>query len=45
MLAKDARKRMHISKSRMSELIKTMKNGIEVRPYHLNKNWKVLVLK
>ena len=45
MLAKDARKKMHLIKPRFSELLATMKNDIEVRPYNLKKNQKVLVLK
>ena len=45
MLAKDARQKMHLIKPRFSELLATMKNEVEVRPYHLNKNQKVLVLK
>jgi hypothetical protein len=45
MLAKDARKLMHLNKPRFSELLSKMKTDIEVRPYHLNRNWKVLSLK
>jgi len=45
MLTKEARKKMHLSKSRFSELLVTMKEEIEARPYHLNKNWKVISLK
>ena len=45
MLRSHARKKMHLSESRFSELLATMEVYIEVRPYHLNKNWKVLVLK
>ena len=45
MLAKDARQKMHLIKPRFSELLATMKNEVEVRPYHLKKNQKVLVLK
>jgi hypothetical protein len=45
MLRYEARKKMHISESRISELLVTMSDYIEVRPYHLNKNQKVLVLK
>jgi uncharacterized membrane protein len=45
MLAKEARQKMHLSKSLFSQLLATIKNDIEVRPYHLNKNWKVLVLR
>jgi hypothetical protein len=45
MLAKDARQKMHLIKPRFSELLATMKDDIEIRPYHLKKNQKVLVLK
>lgn len=45
MLRSHARKKMHLSESRFSELLATMEDYIEARPYHLNKNWKVLVLK
>jgi hypothetical protein len=45
MLRSQARKKMRLSESRFSELLATMEDYIEVRPYHLNKNWKVLVLK
>ena len=45
MLAKDARQKMHLSRSRFSELLTTMKNKIEVKPYHLSKRQNVLVLK
>jgi hypothetical protein len=45
MLAKDARQKMHLIKPRFSELLATMKDDIEIRPYHLKKNQKLLVLK
>jgi chromosome segregation ATPase len=45
MLLKDARKKMHLIKPRFSELLSTMQDDIEVKPYHLRKNQKVLVLK
>ena len=45
MLATDARKKMHLSRSRFSELLATIKDEIEARPYHLNKSWQVLVLR
>ncbi|MGV8125838.1 MAG: hypothetical protein ACP5PV_01330 [Methanothrix sp.] len=45
MLAKDARQKMHLSRSRFSELLATLKSEIEVKPYHLNKRQNVLVLK
>jgi hypothetical protein len=45
MLAKEARKRMHLSESRFSELLKSMDDAIEKRPYHLNRSAFVLILK
>jgi len=45
MLLKDARQKMHLIKPRFSELLTTMKDDIEIRPYHLKKNQKILVLK
>jgi uncharacterized membrane protein len=45
MLATDARKKMHLSRSRFSKLLATAKDEIEARPYHLNKSWQVLVLR
>ena len=45
MLAKEARQKMHLSKPLFSMLLATMKEDIEVRPYHLNKSAKVLVLR
>jgi hypothetical protein len=45
MLAKDARQKMHLIKPRFSELLSSMKDDIEIRPYHLKKNQNVLVLK
>lgn len=47
MLAKDARKKMRLPKNTFSALIKTMKESsdIEVKRFHLNSNWRVLILK
>ena len=45
MLAKDARQKMHLSRSRFSELLATLENDIEIKPYHLKRNQNVLVLK
>jgi uncharacterized membrane protein len=45
MLARDARRKMHLSRSRFSELLSTTIDYIETKPYHLHKNWKVLILK
>jgi hypothetical protein len=45
MLSKDARLKMHLSRSRFSELLAAMNGDIEVKPYHLSKRQNVLVLK
>jgi hypothetical protein len=45
MLATDARKKMHLSRSRFSELLAVVKDEIEAKPYYLNKSWQVLVLR
>jgi hypothetical protein len=45
MLATKARKRMRMRRSTFSELLATVKDEIEARPYSRNKSWKVLILK
>ena len=45
MLAKDARKRMHLSAPRFSLLLGTLADEIESRPYHLDGRQIVLSLK
>lgn len=45
MLAKEARQKMHLSRSRFSELLASMGGDIELKPFHLRKNQKVIVLK
>ena len=45
MLAKEARQKMHLSRSAFSQLLSTQKDEIESKPYHLNKSWLVLVLR
>ena len=44
MLAKEARQKMRISKTRFSLLIDTLSDEIESRPYHLDKRQLVLVV-
>jgi chromosome segregation ATPase len=44
-LAKDARKKMHLSKSRFSELLAAMSEYIETKPFSRDHRQKVLVLK
>ena len=45
MLAKEARQKMHLSKTRFSILLGTMKDDINPKPYHLDKRQVVLSLK
>jgi uncharacterized membrane protein len=45
MLAKDARQKMHLSETRFSLLLSSLKDYIEVKPYNLRKNQNVLILK
>jgi len=45
MLAKDARQKMHLSRSRFSELLALMGDYIDTKPYYLNKSAKILILK
>jgi molybdopterin converting factor small subunit len=45
MLAKDARQKMRLSRSVFSQLTATMKDDIEVKPFNLRKNQKVIILK
>jgi len=45
MLAKDARQKMRLSRSAFSQLIATMKDDIEVKPFNIRKNQNVITLK
>ena len=45
MLDKEARLKMHLDRATFSRLMPKMKDYIEVRPYRLKKNQKLLVLK
>jgi len=45
MLAKDARQKMHLSRSRFSELLSSMNDYVDTKPYHLNKSSKILILR
>jgi uncharacterized membrane protein len=45
MLAKDARQKMHLSKSRFSELLTRMDGDIEKRPYHLDHTQNIIILR
>ena len=44
MLAKDARKKMHLSKNRFSELLRVC-DFIDTKPYHLDRRQTVIILK
>lgn len=45
MLAKDARQRMHVSKSTFSRLLATMKADIEIKTFHADRRKDVLILR
>lgn len=45
MMLKDARQKMRLSRSRFSELLATMAEEIEVKPFHLRRSQRVLILK
>ena len=45
MLAKDARKMMHLSKSRFSELLASMDGDLEKKPFHLDRTQNIIILK
>jgi predicted transcriptional regulator len=45
MLAKEARRMMHMSKQAFSNLLATMKDEIHSRPYHLDRRQIVIALK
>lgn len=45
MLVKDARHKMHLSKSQFSQLLASLNSTIEMKPYHLDKRQRVLILK
>ena len=42
---KEARQKMHLSKSQFSQLLGATKDDIELKPYHLDKRQKILQLK
>jgi len=45
MLVKEARQKMHLSKSQFSQLLASMDGDIELKPYYLDKRQKILKLK
>lgn len=42
---KEARLKMRLSKSQFSQLLGSIKDHIELKPYHLDKRQKILMLK
>lgn len=42
---KEARQKMRLSKSQFSQLLASIKDYIELKPYHLDKRQKILLLK
>jgi hypothetical protein len=44
MPVKEARQKMHLSKSQFSQLLASMDGGIELKPYYLDKRQKILML-
>ena len=42
---KEARQKMHLSKAQFSQLLASMDGGIELKPYHLDRRQKILILK
>jgi len=45
MLESEARKKMRLHPVRFAEVLRTMRDFVEVRPYHIDKRKNVLVLK
>ena len=42
---KEARQKMHLSKSQFRQLLASLKDYVERKPYHLDKRQKILILK
>jgi len=42
---KEARQKMHLSKSQFSQLLSSMQDHIEVKPYSIDKRKKIILLK
>jgi hypothetical protein len=45
MFEKEARQKMHLSKSQFSQLLASIKDYVELKTYHLDKRQKILLLK
>ncbi|MGV8127396.1 MAG: hypothetical protein ACP5PV_09335 [Methanothrix sp.] len=42
---KQARLKMHLSKAQFSQLLASMDGGIDLKPYHLDRRQKILILR
>ena len=42
---KQARQKMHLSKAQFSQLLASMDGGIDLKPYHLDRRQKILILR
>jgi hypothetical protein len=45
LLVKEARRKMRLSKAQFSQLLASMKDSVEIKPYHLDKRQRLLMLK
>ena len=45
MPVKQARQKMHLSKAQFSQLLASMDGGIDLKPYHLDRRQKILILR
>lgn len=45
MPVKQARLKMHLSKAQFSQLLASMDGGIDLKPYHMDRRQKILVLR
>ena len=45
MLVTEARQKMHLSPSQFSQLLASTNGDLEIKPYHLDRRQKVLILK
>jgi hypothetical protein len=42
---KQARQKMHLSKAQFSQLLASMDGGIDLKPYHMDRRQKIMVLR
>jgi len=45
MPVKQARQKMHLSKAQFSQLLASMDGGIDLKPYHMDRRQKILILR